>query len=87
MTTAPTPTALPVPTQDERTMALLVNVLAIFSSFLAPLIFYLVKKDSRFVSFYSLQVLIWHAAYALIFFVGMIIAMIFMFSTIVAHPH
>jgi len=35
MTTAPTPTAVPVPTQDERTMALLVNVLAIFSSFLA----------------------------------------------------
>src|SRR6201984_936558 len=87
MTTAPTPTALPVPTQDERTMALLVNVLAIFSSFLAPLIFYLVKKDSRFVSFYSLQALIWHAAYALIFFVGMIIAMIFMFATVASQPH
>jgi hypothetical protein len=81
MTTAPMSPALPVPTQDERTMALLVNVLAMVSSFLAPLIFYLVKKDSRFVSFYSLQVLIWHAAYALIFFLGMIIAMIFMFST------
>ena len=68
-------------------MALLVNVLAIFSSFLAPLIFYLVKKDSRFVSFYSLQALIWHAAYALIFFVGMIIAMIFMFATVASQPH
>ena len=68
-------------------MALLVNVLAIFSSFLAPLIFYLVKKDSRFVSFYSLQVLIWHAVYAAIFIVGMIIAFIFMFSSIIAHPH
>ena len=68
-------------------MALLVNVLAIFSSFLAPLIFYLVKKDSRFVAFYSLQVLIWHAAYALIFFVGMIIAFIFMLSTLVTQPH
>jgi uncharacterized Tic20 family protein len=68
-------------------MALLVNVLAIFSSFLAPLIFYLVKKDSRFVSFYSLQVLIWHAAYALIFFVGMVIAMIFMFATVASQPH
>jgi uncharacterized Tic20 family protein len=87
MTTAALPAARPVPTQDERTMALLVNVLAIFSSFLAPLIFYLVKKDSRFVAFYSLQVLIWHAAYALIFFFGMIIAFIFMFSTVVAHPH
>jgi len=87
MTTVPLPAAMPVPTQDERTMALLVNVLAIFSSFLAPLIFYLVKKDSRFVSFYSLQALFWHAAYAMIFFVGMIIAFIFMFSTIVTHPH
>jgi uncharacterized Tic20 family protein len=87
MTTAALPAAMPVPTQDERTMALLVNVLAIFSSFLAPLIFYLVKKDSRFVSFYSLQALFWHAAYAVIFFVGMIIAFIFMFATIVTHPH
>src|SRR5258708_12292265 len=87
MTSAPLPPAMPVPTQDERTMALLVNVLAIFSSFLAPLIFYLVKKDSRFVSFYSLQALIWHAAYAMIFFAGMIIAFIFMFSTMVTHPH
>jgi len=39
------------------------------------------------VSLYSLRVLIWHAACALIFFVGMIIAMIFMFSTIATHPH
>jgi hypothetical protein len=30
MTTVPLPAAIPVPTQDERTMALLVNVLAIF---------------------------------------------------------
>ncbi len=86
MTAAPVPPAPPVPTQDERTMALLVNVLAILSSFLAPLIFYLVKKDSPFVSFYSLQVPIWPAAYATIFLVGMIIAFIFMFSTMVTHP-
>jgi uncharacterized membrane protein len=87
MSTAPPVTGFPVPTQDERTMALLVNVLAILSSFLAPLIFYLVKRDSRFVSFYSLQVLIWHEAYAAIFVVGMVIAFIFMFSSIIAHPH
>jgi uncharacterized Tic20 family protein len=87
MSTAPVSAGFPVPTQDERTMALLVNVLAIFSSFLAPLIFYLVKKDSRFVSFYSLQVLIWHAVYAAIFVLGMVIAFIFMFSSIIAHPH
>ena len=67
-------------------MAMLVHVLAIFSGFIAPLIFYLVKKDSRFVSFHSLQVLIWHAAYAVTFFAGMIIMLVFMFSTMIMHP-
>jgi len=83
VTTAP---QLSIPTQDERTMAMLVHVLAIFSSFIAPLVIYLVKKDSRFVSFHSLQVLIWHAAYAVMFGVAMIVMFIFMFSTIVSHP-
>ena len=77
---------LPVPTQDERTMAMLAHVLAIFSSFIAPLVIYLLKKDSRFVSFHSLQVLIWHAAFAVTCFVGIIIMFIFVFSTIAVHP-
>lgn len=67
-------------------MAMLMHVLAIFFNFIAPLIFYLVKKDSRFVSFHSLQVLIWHAAYIVLFFVGMILMFVVMFSTIVRHP-
>jgi hypothetical protein len=33
------------PTSDERTMALLAHILTIVSSFIAPLIIYLVKKD------------------------------------------
>ena len=76
----------PVPSQDERTMAMLAHVLAIFSSFIAPLVIFLLKKDSRFVSFHSLQVLIWHAAFALTCFLGIIIMFIFVFSTIAAHP-
>jgi uncharacterized membrane protein len=87
MTTAPLGFSLPSPTQDERTNALLVHVLAIFSGFIAPLIFYLVKRDSRFVAFHSLQVLIWHAAYAVIFFVGLIMAFVFMVSSMATHPH
>jgi uncharacterized Tic20 family protein len=87
MTTAPPDFSLPAPTQDERTNALLVHVLAIFSGFIAPLAFYLVKKDSRFVAFHSLQVLIWHAAYTVTFFVGMIVLFIFMLPAIAAQPH
>jgi uncharacterized Tic20 family protein len=79
--------SFPEPTQDERAMALLVHVLAIFSGFIAPLIFYLVKKDSRFVSFHSLQVLIWHAAYVVTFIAGMMITVAFMIFSIASHPH
>lgn len=44
-----TPTSLP--SSDEKTMAILSHVLAIFTSFIGPLVIYLVKKDeSAFVS-------------------------------------
>lgn len=33
------------PTSDEKTMALLAHVLTLISSFIAPLVIYLVKKD------------------------------------------
>ena len=86
MTTTPIELSLPAPTQDERTFALLVHVLAIFSGFLAPLVFYLVKRDSRFVAFHSLQVLIWHAAYMVTFFAGMIVLFGYALLTIPAQP-
>lgn len=42
---------LVVPSQDEKTVAILAHVLTFFSSILAPLIIYLVKKDdSQFVA-------------------------------------
>jgi len=44
-----------IPTQDEKTFALLAHVLGIFSGFIAPLVFFLVKRDSKFVSFHALQ--------------------------------
>ena len=34
-----------LPTSDERTLAILSHILTVVSSFLAPLIIYLVKKD------------------------------------------
>src|SRR5580765_1064830 len=78
MATSPRMILLYDPTNDERTNALLVHILAIFSGFIAPLIFYLVKKDSRFVMFHALQVLIWHVAYSAIIIIGVIGAFISM---------
>lgn len=49
-------------TQDDRLWSMLSYVLSIFTSFVAPLIIFLVKKDSsRFVAFHALQGLIMHA--------------------------
>jgi uncharacterized protein len=45
------------PSKDERTIAMLAHILGIFSWFWGPLVIYLVKRDSRFVSFHALQAL------------------------------
>jgi len=71
-----------VPTHDEKTFALLVYVLGIFSGFIAPLVFFLVKRDSKFVAFHALQSLVWHIIYMALLFGGMIVAFITIFATI-----
>ncbi len=52
---------------------MLVYVLGVFSGFLAPLVLFLVKRDSKFVSFHALQCLAWHIIYLLLVFGGMAI--------------
>ena len=54
------------PTKDECTMAMLAHLLQVFSGFIGPLIIFIVKKDSKFVKYHSLQCLIWQAAYVVI---------------------
>ena len=51
------PTQTP-PTQDERTMALLAQVLQIVGWWIAPLVIFLIKRESKFVSFHALQALL-----------------------------
>jgi uncharacterized Tic20 family protein len=87
MSSATSGFSLPTPSADDRTNALLVHVLAIFTGFIAPLAFFLLKRNSRFVVFHSLQVLIWQAAYVVIFVVGIILTLTFLFISIAAHPH
>jgi len=71
-----------IPSHDEKTFALLAHVLGIFSGFIAPLIFFLVKRDSKFVSFHALQALAWHIIYFVVLFCGMIIAFVSLFASI-----
>ena len=48
--------------QDEKLMAMLSHLLGIPTSFIAPLVIYLIKKDSKFVAFHSLQALFFQLA-------------------------
>jgi uncharacterized protein len=73
--------ALPAPTQDERTMAFLAHLLQVFTGFIAPLVIYCVKQDSRFVKFHALQSLIWQLCYMALFFGGMIFFFFSIFAT------
>jgi uncharacterized protein len=49
-------------TQEERTMAVLAHVLQLIGGWVAPLVIFLIKRESRFVSFHALQVLFLHLA-------------------------
>jgi len=59
-------------TPDERTMGTLAHVLQLVGGWIAPLIIFLVKRNSRFVSFHALQALLLQGFYFLfvLIFVG-----------------
>jgi len=76
---------VPEPTQDERSMAVLAHALQMVGGWIAPLIIFIMKRNSRFVSFHALQALLLQVAY---FFVSMFLAMIWVvliFSQVFAH--
>ena len=80
MTAIPGPPPLE-PTQDERTMATLAQALSILG-FLAPLIIFLIKRQSRFVSFHALQAVLWHVIYFAVIMVAMMGFFVVIFFTI-----
>ena len=75
------------PTHDERTFAMLAHLLQLFGGFIAPLVIYLVKRDSRFVAFHALQALIWQAIYFVVSMVGVVVWVALIIGTIATHPH
>jgi uncharacterized protein len=79
--------SLPVPTQDERTMAFLAHLLQVFTGFIAPLVIFCVKQDSRFVKFHALQSLIWQLCYMALFFGGMIVFFFSMMASVIGAAH
>jgi uncharacterized membrane protein len=60
-------------TQDERTMAVLAHVLQVVGWWIAPLIIFVLKRDSRFSSFHALQALFLQILYILLMGVFMVV--------------
>lgn len=61
------------PTPDERTMAMLAELLQLFSSFIGPLVIFLVKRDSPFVRFHALQAILWHIVMGMVWIAGIVV--------------
>lgn len=76
------PQVAPLPTEDEKSLAMLSYILSIFSGWLAPLIIWLIKRESKFVAFHALQTLFWHGIYLVITMMGMMLFFITMFASI-----
>ncbi|MGH9741291.1 MAG: DUF4870 domain-containing protein [Candidatus Acidiferrum sp.] len=79
--------SLPMPTQDERTIAFLAHLLQVFTGFIAPLVIYCVKQDSRFVKYHALQSLIWQLCYMALFFGFMILFFFSIFASVISGAH
>jgi len=78
--------SLPAVSAEDRANALLVYLLAIFTGFIAPLLYFLLKRDSRFVVFHSLQLLPWQAAYLAIIGMAMMAAFTVTSLWLATHP-
>jgi len=63
----------PEPTPDDRTLAMLAQILQAVSGFWGPLVIYIVKRDNRFVAFHAVQALIWQIGYMVVAFGSMIV--------------
>ena len=75
----------PAPTQDEMTMALLAHILQIFTWWIGPLVIYLVKRDSKFVSFHAMQALLWQICIFILSIVGICLGLFLIFATVFPH--
>ena len=80
---APPPAEL---SQDEKAYAGLAHALMISTWWIGPLIIFLVKRNSRFVSFHSLQALFWQIIFTLLYLAGVILMFATMFGTMASMP-
>ena len=81
------PHAEQVPTADERTMATLAHVLQLVGWFIAPLIIFFIRRESRFVSFHALQAIFLQLVYMVVWMGFMVVWFAFIFGTAFGGRH
>jgi uncharacterized membrane protein len=69
-------------TPDERTMATLAHAFQLIGSWIAPLIIFLIRRQSRFVSFHALQALLLQIVHTIIVLVLMKLWFTTIFTTV-----
>jgi uncharacterized protein len=67
-------------------MATLAHILQVVGWWIAPLIIFLLKRESRFVSFHALQALLLQIAYMFLMFMFMGLWFVFFFFMMAQHP-
>ena len=67
-------------TQDERTMAVLAHVLQLVGSWIAPLVIFLLRPNSKFVRFHALQALLLQLLFLLFWGCVMVAYFAFLFA-------
>lgn len=71
-------TPLGTVTESERLLAILAHIITVFSSFIGPLVIYLVKKDeSPFVRQHASESLNFQLTLAIAYFIGFILMFVF----------
>ena len=73
------------PTSDEKTMATLAHALQPVGWWIAPLVIYLIRRESKFVAFHAMQALLWQVFVMVFWFGGMIVWFVFIFATVIPH--
>jgi len=66
-------------------MAALVQILQLVGWWIAPLIIYLVRRESKFVAFHALQALLWQILLMILWFGVMIVWFTVIFTMVFAH--
>ena len=71
-------------TQDQKAYAGLAHALMLSTWWIAPLIIYFVKKESRFVRFHAMQALLWQIVFSVLYFVVMAVFFAVVFSSLLS---